>query len=290
MKTSIFKTALRLAIFTAILFSLDTTLKAENPDYSPLLTDGKVWIFEQPVIVYDWPTSGEKGTYLLKTSLTVGEDIEHDGKKGKRILVHCLNDDVPEKIKDMGWTEDHTHDLYEIDRVVYWHSHYGEMVPIIPFNLEVGDSIFKHYPSGEKFDLWFYPVSAKNTFSLNGQTYKRWIIQSRVPLTRAERDTGLHDIIIEGIGNTFGAFGYLNLSEADNGVIFFEPRLFEVYENGELIFTYDDFFTGLENAGMSEMDIPDEEDNSIYDLLGRKLSQKPEKGIYICNGKKYIAR
>lgn len=195
-------------------------------------------------------TSGEHGTYFLKTSLSVVEDIEHDGKKGKRILVHCLNDDVPEKIKEMGWTEDHTHDLYEIDRVVYWHSPYDNMVPILHFNLEVEECILEG-PS--YLNLW---VSAKDTFSLNGRTLKRWIIQSQVH----QSDSNLYDIIIEGIGNTFGAYGYLNLSEYDNGVIYFEPRLLEVYENGELIFTYDDFFTGLPEAGMTGVSTPDVEE------------------------------
>ena len=281
MKTTIFKTVVRLAVLTAILFTFDTTVKADESDYSPLLTDGKVWIFEQPVIVYGWPTSGEDGTYFLKSSLSVVEDIEYDGKKGKRILVHCLNDDVPEKIKDMGWTEDHTHDLYEIDRVVYWHSPYDNMVPILHFDLEVSDNILiLGHPS--YLNLW---VSAKDTFSLNGRTLKRWIIQSQVH----QSDPNLYDIIIEGIGNTFGAFGYLNLPEHDNGVIYFEPKLLEVYDNGELIFTFDDFFTNLE-ASMNEIYTPEVEDNSIYDMFGRRLSQEPEKGIYIRNGKKYIAR
>lgn len=31
-------------------------------------------------------------------------------------------------------------------------------------------------------------------------------------------------------------------------------------------------------------------DNEIYDLTGRKLNSKPEKGFYIQNGKKYIVK
>jgi len=283
MKTSIFKTALRLAIFTAILFSLDTTLKAENPDYSPLLTNGKVWIYEQPAILYWW---NDNDIIFLRMSITVGEDIEYEGKQGKRIHIDCLNTDIPEYITGVG-----SYDLYEIDRVVYCHSEYDKWIYLLPFNLEPGDKFFIHDSEGTQYGYKPISVRFKDSFSLNGRTYKRWITDTK--LSYSDPDTGdifeTNDIFIEGIGNICGIYPYYSF-ELPESEWYFEPRLLEVYENGELIFTYDDFFTGLKEAGTSEMGIPDEEDNSIYDLFGRKLSQKPEKGIYICNGKKYIAR
>lgn len=283
MKTSVFKTVLRLAVFATTLFSLDTTLKAKDPDYSPLLTDGKVWIYEQPAIFYGW---NDNDIIVLRMSITVGEDIEYKGKKGKRVHIDCIDTDRPEYIPGVG-----SYDLYEIDRVVYCHSEYDKWIYLLPFNLEPGEKAHIHDSEGTQYGSWPISVRSKDSFSLNGRTYKRWITDTK--LSYSDPDTGdvfeINDIFIEGIGNIFGIYLYYHF-ELPESINYFEPRLLEVYENGELIFTYDDFFTGLEDAGISDASVPDIEDNSIYDMFGRKLSQKPEKGIYICNGKKYIAR
>ena len=44
------------------------------------------------------------------------------------------------------------------------------------------------------------------------------------------------------------------------------------------------YATGIENVNAAEEHIQ----QGIYDLQGRKLSQEPESGIYIKDGKKYV--
>ena len=44
------------------------------------------------------------------------------------------------------------------------------------------------------------------------------------------------------------------------------------------------YATGIENVNTAEEHIL----HGIYDLQGRKLSQEPESGIYIKDGKKYV--
>jgi hypothetical protein len=46
--------------------------------------------------------------------------------------------------------------------------------------------------------------------------------------------------------------------------------------------------TATSSTGIYEVKQDVSSDNRIYDLSGRRLSKKPEKGIYIQNGKKYI--
>ena len=60
----------------------------------------------------------------------------------------------------------------------------------------------------------------------------------------------------------------------------------ECYDNGELIFTQDDFYnttTGIENVTAE-----DQKNADVYSISGVKIL-KPGKGIYIQNKRKYIA-
>ncbi|MDD5855952.1 MAG: leucine-rich repeat domain-containing protein, partial [Prevotella sp.] len=52
----------------------------------------------------------------------------------------------------------------------------------------------------------------------------------------------------------------------------------------------DDNTTGIDVITINGIDINDSKvDDSVYDLMGRKVS-KPAKGIYIKNGKKVIIK
>ena len=85
--------------------------------------------------------------------------------------------------------------------------------------------------------------------------------------------------IIEGIGcnSDIGFYGPHNMS--------YYTELLEVYDNGELIATKEDFFkdgtTGISTAGNSG-----DAGTLLYDLTGRRLSGKPAKGICIENRRK----
>lgn len=62
-------------------------------------------------------------------------------------------------------------------------------------------------------------------------------------------------------------------------------ELREVYDNGELIATKEDFYKEG-TTGISTVKIFGKPEPLLYDLAGRRLSDRPAKGIYIENGRK----
>lgn len=93
---------------------------------------------------------------------------------------------------------------------------------------------------------------------------------------------------IEGVGSLRDDY-FINtvhfLNFCDEPILRFDS----MYDNGELVCTFDDFkvpiTTGIEKVRQTRAN-----DNQIYDLSGRKLDTPHKKGIYIKNGKKYIER
>ena len=68
----------------------------------------------------------------------------------------------------------------------------------------------------------------------------------------------------------------------------------ECFENGLCIFSHDDFVSIKENDNTSiktkRYQGPNQDDTLLYDLQGRHLSIKPQKGINIQNGKKKLIK
>ena len=65
-----------------------------------------------------------------------------------------------------------------------------------------------------------------------------------------------------------------------------EDYMVECYDNGELIFTQDDFYNTT--TGIESVTTDDPKSTDVYSVSGVKIS-KPEKGMYIQNKRKYIA-
>ena len=81
-----------------------------------------------------------------------------------------------------------------------------------------------------------------------------------------------------------------------------------VYDNGNCIFENDDFtaegeeindedFPSKEPTGISDAprlndkgQMTNDKRGGVYDLQGRRLTQKPEKGVYIENGRKRVVK
>lgn len=92
---------------------------------------------------------------------------------------------------------------------------------------------------------------------------------------------------VEGIGTSREFFLTLYLVPTDGGNLYVTPIMLACYENGECIFTKDDFHTMATSVQSAKEDTKGE--CELYDIVGRKVS-KPGKGkVYISKGKKHIA-
>ncbi len=92
---------------------------------------------------------------------------------------------------------------------------------------------------------------------------------------------------VEGIGTSREFFLTLYLVPTDGGNLYVTPIMLACYENGECIFTKDDFNATATSVQSAKEDAKGE--CELYDIMGRKVS-KPGKGkVYISKGKKHVA-
>lgn len=66
-------------------------------------------------------------------------------------------------------------------------------------------------------------------------------------------------------------------------------RMEECFENGECIMTYSEMMAEG-SSGVNSVTAPQPLSASIYDLQGRRLSTKPQKGVYIRDGRKIVVK
>ena len=66
-------------------------------------------------------------------------------------------------------------------------------------------------------------------------------------------------------------------------------KLLSVYDGDELIFEEDDFMAPAV-TGIKTVTRDKSENNTFYDLQGRRLTATPQRGVYIRDGKKYVVK
>lgn len=137
------------------------------------------------------------------------------------------------------------------------------------------------YDSSEKqdwvleFDFRVPTSKEVQTIYVNNDNYLRYMIQSDL-------------CWVEGVGsNKFGPRSGLNML-GTSSVYALEDKLLSVYDNNKCIFKYEDFSGGATNI-VKAMKLC-EPNTGIFDLQGRRLIQKPKKGVYIQEGKKRVVK
>lgn len=155
--------------------------------------------------------------------------------------------------------------LYCLEPTEYSAGVYDTPRLICDFNLEVGDS------------AWYSHVTKVDTIEVRGVQRKRITL----------KDSRNFSIWVEGIGPLISGWPS-DEPLPSNGHLF--DIIESCYENGELIFTRDDFFAPAVSAGISSVVADEAFDGRIYDLSGRVVEQPSANGIYIRNGRKMVWR
>ncbi|MBD8938060.1 MAG: hypothetical protein EGR76_07640 [Prevotella stercorea] len=229
------------------------TLSTFAQEYRPMLTDGKEWHCFRRVALsdVDWEPNGE-WTYTIKV---VGDSVIN-GVAYKKMCKEYTQD-VPSGENRCTYFA-----AIEKDRKVYRYSEDGDVL-YLDFNLHEGDYV----SSNPEF-----VVTNEETFEAKNRQYRRLVLNGYV--------------WVEGIGsrNAFEIIPEMGIELAPPYIL--EDYMVECYDNGELIFTKDDFYnttTGIENVTAE-----DQKSADVYSISGVKIA-KPENGIYIQNKRKYIA-
>ena len=226
---------------------------AEAQEYRPMLTDGKEWHCFRRVALsdVDWDPNGE-WTYTIKV---VGDSLIN-GVAYKK-MCREYTQDVP-----LGESRCTYFAAIEKDRKVYSYHEEGDVL-YLDFSLHEGDCVTGN-PE--------FVVTNEETFEAKNRQYRRLVLNGYV--------------WVEGIGcrNAFEIIPEMGIELAPPYIL--EDYMVECYDNGELIFTKDDFYnttTGIENVTAE-----DQKNADVYSISGVKIA-KPEKGMYIQNKRKYIA-
>lgn len=226
--------------------------------YRPILTECRSWL-----VVTSSHASDFFNFESYETVKTVFGDTVIDGHSCK--IIDNVRKDTGEKFKEI---------LLEEDRTIYWYDEDSNVfVPWMDFNLHTGDDI--HEGWGEFYEGHSYVVS-EDIVDVNGVVYRR--------LGTGSLGDEPHIYWVEGIGAS--EWGLVDYPFASTMGIYTYMK--ECCENGECIFTKDDFYK--EAAG--GVSIPSDtgvDDDTIYDLQGRRL-QHTVPGINIVNGKKILTR
>ena len=218
-----------------------------------MLTDGKEWHCFRRVALsdVDWDPNGE-WTYTIKV---VGDSLIN-GVAYKK-MCREYTQDVPSGERRCTYFA-----AIEKDRKVYSYHEEGDVL-YLDFSLHEGDCVTGN-PE--------FVVTNEETFEAKNRQYRRLVLNGYV--------------WVEGIGcrNAFEIIPEMGIELAPPYIL--EDYMVECYDNGELIFTKDDFYnttTGIENVTAE-----DQKNADVYSISGVKIA-KPEKGIYIQNKRKYIA-
>lgn len=251
------KIILFIALAMSTLFSVAQTA---DSDYHPFLKDGKVWNYlYRDVNVWEQSEKTELHSYLLDGDMTIGD------KNYKKMF----------RVTPDG-TEFYCALREENRRVLMHVDDAEEDMLLYDFNFASGDSYIVNYHNVEFIDSEVMRFHDK-PFTI--YHYKYWLYE---PLNGNFLD------IVEGVGTRKG----WNINECfrefpTNGIYQVEDFM-SCYEDGECIFTIEDF--DVVQTDIKSVNHSQERTSDIYTLQGQRVESVPRKGVYIQNGKKVVIK
>ncbi|MDE6522481.1 MAG: hypothetical protein K2L17_06670 [Muribaculaceae bacterium] len=230
-------------------------LKAQDRTYLPVLELGKEWTIRVYHYYWDPPVPDDShGGKIIET-------IEEDGHEV--FVFHPIYMDLPE---DPNVAMYYIHKAYEEDGVVWFFSSEDQdYIPMINFNLEVGDAF-----------LYGMEVAWKERVVIEGV--------ERCVMAIQNSSSKIVDYWIEGIGAVGDT--YFTPSILQTSV---SSRIIECRMGDKCLFDYDQIDKYLSSEVRSLKDDNDI-DTALYDILGRRISTPAAGQLYIQGGKKYIGR
>ena len=239
-----------------VVFTHDDFSKSEECAYMSVLAEGRLWKLSY---TYRDTWQDIPDTYM---TIAVDGDTIVDGRKCKKLLVDYRN--LAEVVYPQYIV------AYETNGRVYRIDEGREEHLVMDMNLHQGDAV-----------NMVQNVLKEDTVIVDGIKRKRLMIDSGVD----HPDGEYLYYLVEGIGMSKDEF--VNLGLIDENIYF--HRLIACYDNGKCVFSAADFLKeGTSGLNMPKVNCP--QNNTMYDLQGKKRSSIKKGEIFIRNGKKYINR
>lgn len=242
-------------ILLIIAFFMGIGLNANAQEYKKMFKNGRVWNY----IVSNSGILDQK--YI---TVTVIGDTVVDGRTRSKLHFHTIymtGDN--EQCKFSSY--DYYNTAYEEDGKIY----YGDgKEPLMDFSMHKGDAI------------GWQNVHEEDYIEVRGVKYRRLELYPDGGTKYYKR------YWVEGIGASCCLA--MNTGE-DIHAISEITYLESCYDNGQLIFSHDDFYLPA-ITGIAAVKPSAPTDGKAYDLSGRRISQPAKNGIYIKDGHKHLQR
>lgn len=243
-------------ITSFMVLSLSMQLPLYAQQYLPIFEDGKRWVIKwQAVDIVE-----------MQTYEILGDTIINGHS-------YCIFDGVllREDDKVYMWDKNHKQDviLYDFDLKegdTFYDIGEDRLKVVCVDTIEVGGIYRKRIAFTSEWYIDFFKDSYGNEY--NGKDPHYWNVCWVEGIGSNNKPTNYTDWFVEGPRHTVQ----------------------QCYFNDECIFTYDDFFTKSVSGITNPISLPSGKDAFIYDLQGRKVTTPQKNGLYIKNGKKFIAR
>ena len=236
----------------------------------PLLKVGKVWV---------WNGINRIENKEMPVYFTVTGTEETDGKICYRV----------EQTSEISELSGLSFLLYEEDGNVSIRytdsSNNVSWLPLFDFSMKVG----------EKRQIWeadersVYELVSENCWEISDEDA---VVVNGVSRRRMNLVNDAYNnmtIWVEGIGAPYfrGQLTWFYYPEPDNGIYLGEFK--ECIEDGKTVFTRSDFGDLGSVEGISDDSVTGNTDDTIYDVLGRRVNSTVPGGVYIRGGKKFVA-
>lgn len=244
-------------VFLALL-----SLPSSAREYKPMLKSGRVWKCFLKGDSWD-------GVDRYLTVSVCGDTIAKN-RECKRVHFQYYTTEM-EKFND------YYEAAYEEDGKLYTAVGSDDgFALLLDFNLSKGDVARRFYVDVDEDWTPNVFIDAVDTIEVRGNEYRR------LKLTGSYFGNKVY--WVEGIGaNCEGWFTIFDKHNADF------TYMLECYDNGELVFTKDDFYKEPMATGVTDVVGGMPKHIETYDLSGRRMSAPKLGEVYIKNGEKHIA-
>ena len=148
---------------------------------------------------------------------------------------------------------------------------------LLDFSLNKGDVAGRPYIDIDEDWTPNVFIDAVDTIEVRGKVYRR--------LKLTDSYFGNPVYWVEGIGANYeGWYTYFPVHNADC------TYMLECYDDGELVFTKDDFYTEPVPSGIGSVKDGQHKSAVTYDLAGRRIAVPKQGGVYIKDGEKRVCR
>lgn len=264
--------------FMIIVLIKMVTLSYSQEMYRTFFLDGKTWIYEH----YEYPDSENPLQYTYwtlphyKVEYRVMGDTIVDNRKVYKVY-KCTKDSI--SLSFCGYEEDGK--VFRID--------VGQKASklMYDFSLKPSDESPFVYKD-ENYNIKRY-VSWIDTIQVRNRLYKRIHFTRKGDLV--EVDDIWEEKWVEGIGCQDGMFASLPFPASWPEIVIERFVCCYDYENEEVLLTRDDISNDMNIfTSVKTISVDKKWTGRHYDLQGRRVTTPQKNGLYIKNGKKYIAR